>query len=67
MVFLVHLKFGFNDFYYKFEYLENALSLVERLKLAIVSELSDDVSIKVTIEALTEEEFKERIDGAKGE
>lgn len=61
MIFLVHVKFGHYDLYFKFEYLDNALALVERIKLTKVEELSDDLEIRTTIEALTEEEFNEKI------
>lgn len=61
MIFLVHVKVEYTDLYFKFDYLDNALALVERIKTNKVEELSDDVTIRTTIEALTEEEFKEKI------
>lgn len=61
MIYLVHAKFGYNDFYFKFEYLDNALAFVERMKKTKVTELSDDLTIRITVEALTEEEYVEKI------
>ena len=61
MVYLLHLKISYYDLCFKFEYLENLVAFVERLKYARVPELSDQVDIRLTIEALTTEEFKEKI------
>lgn len=67
MVYLVHVTFKYYDFYYKFECLENAIAFIEQLKLALVLELSEDLTISTTIEALTKDEFAKKIEKTKGE
>lgn len=67
MVYLVRLKMGYNEFFYSFEYFENAVAFIERLKHSLVKELSDDLNIKIIIEALTKDEFNEKIEEAKGD
>lgn len=61
MIYLVHAEFGYDDFYFKFEYLDNAVAFVERMKKTKVTELSDDLTIRITVEILTEEEYEEKI------
>ena len=61
MIYLIYVKFGYDNLYFKFEYLDNALAFVERMKKTKVTELSDDITIRITVEALTEEEYEEKI------
>lgn len=67
MVFLVYLKIGYNDICYKFENLDNAFSFIRWIKLLAVKELSDDVRVKVTMEALSTSEFNQKINETEGE
>ena len=61
MVYLAHLQIGYKDLFFKFEDLENTVAFVRQTKLRTVKELSDDISIRTTIEVLTVEEFNEKI------
>lgn len=67
MIFLVQLKYGYDELYFKFESLDKMFDFVTRVKFSFVDVLSDYNVTSIKIEVLTEDEYKEKIEKAKGE